>query len=97
MMYMHTQDVILPPWAKSERDFVRKLKKALNESDYASEHIHEWIDLIFGYKQRGQAGIDADNLFYHLTYEGKKISRIHLSCLPSQWTLKTSFFLHHTL
>jgi hypothetical protein len=34
-----------------------------------SEHLHEWIDLIFGYKQRGKAAIDAYNVFIHITYE----------------------------
>jgi len=62
-------DVKLPPWARSPRDFVRKCRKAL-ESDYVSEHLHEWIDLIFGYKQQGKAAVDAQNLFYYLTYEG---------------------------
>ena len=33
------------------------------------QHLHEWIDLIFGWKQRGKAAIEADNLFYYLTYE----------------------------
>jgi len=32
--------------------------------------LHEWIDLIFGYKQRGKEAIDANNVFFHLTYEG---------------------------
>lgn len=27
-------------------------------------------DLIFGYKQRGEKALEADNLFYHLCYEG---------------------------
>jgi factor associated with neutral sphingomyelinase activation len=40
------------------------------QSEYASQHLHEWIDLIFGYKQRGDEGLKADNLFYYLTYEG---------------------------
>ena len=32
--------------------------------------MHEWIDLIFGYKQRGKESISAHNVFYYLTYEG---------------------------
>ncbi|XP_027161043.1 protein SPIRRIG [Coffea eugenioides] len=63
-------DVILPPWAKSSvREFIRKHRGAL-ESDYVSENLHHWIDLIFGYKQRGKAAEAAVNVFYHYTYEG---------------------------
>ncbi|GAB2216746.1 hypothetical protein Droror1_Dr00024525, partial [Drosera rotundifolia] len=47
-------DVGLPPWAKgSAREFIRRHREAL-ESDYVSENLHHWIDLIFGYKQRGK-------------------------------------------
>ncbi len=63
-------DVELPPWAKgSAREFARLQREAL-ESDWVSAHLHLWIDLIFGCKQRGDAAREADNLFYHLTYEG---------------------------
>lgn len=36
-----------------------------------SNHLHEWIDLIFGYKQRGEEAVNALNVFYYCTYEGK--------------------------
>ncbi|XP_076455501.1 WD repeat and FYVE domain-containing protein 3-like isoform X2 [Babylonia areolata] len=63
-------DVILPPWAKGDaREFIRIHRQAL-ESDYVSAHLHEWIDLIFGFKQRGPAAVDAHNVFHHLFYEG---------------------------
>ncbi|XP_077175319.1 neurobeachin-like protein 1 isoform X2 [Paroedura picta] len=62
-------DVILPKWAQSPEDFISKHRKAL-ESDYVSAHLHEWIDLIFGYKQRGPAAVEALNVFYYCTYEG---------------------------
>ncbi|XP_044160987.1 neurobeachin-like protein 1 isoform X2 [Bufo gargarizans] len=62
-------NVILPKWAKSPEDFIRKHGMAL-ESEYVSAHLHEWIDLIFGYKQRGPAAVEALNVFYYCSYEG---------------------------
>lgn len=62
-------DVELPPWASSAEEFIRINRDAL-EGDYVSSHLHEWIDLIFGYKQRGQAAVEANNVFYYLTYSG---------------------------
>ncbi|KAJ8281129.1 hypothetical protein GJAV_G00063860 [Gymnothorax javanicus] len=62
-------DVDLPPWAKTPEEFVRTNRLAL-ESDYVSSQLHQWIDLIFGYKQKGLEASRALNLFYHLTYEG---------------------------
>ena len=63
------QDVALPPWASSPQHFLAVHRAAL-EAPYVSAHLHHWIDLIFGYKQRGPAAVEADNVFYHLTYEG---------------------------
>ncbi|XP_041045681.1 neurobeachin-like protein 2 isoform X1 [Carcharodon carcharias] len=62
-------DVVLPKWAKSPEDFIYKHRKAL-ESEYVSTNLHNWIDLIFGYKQRGSAAVEALNVFYYCTYEG---------------------------
>ncbi|XP_015209172.2 protein FAN isoform X1 [Lepisosteus oculatus] len=62
-------DVLLPPWASDADDFLQKCRKAL-ESQYVSEHLHEWIDLIFGYKQKSSDAIAAHNVFHPLTYEG---------------------------
>ena len=63
-------DVALPPWANgSAATFVRRMREAL-ESEYVSANLHSWIDLVFGVKQRGEAAVAANNLFYYLTYEG---------------------------
>ncbi|CAG9772021.1 unnamed protein product [Ceutorhynchus assimilis] len=62
-------DVELPLWANSPKHFVEILKSAL-ESDFVSNNLHHWIDLVFGYKQKGDEAIKANNLFYHLCYEG---------------------------
>ena len=62
--------VELPPWADNSADeFVRLHREAL-EGEYVSEHLDEWLDLIFGIKQQGKAAEDATNVFYYLTYEG---------------------------
>ncbi|GMH14034.1 hypothetical protein Nepgr_015875 [Nepenthes gracilis] len=63
-------DVSLPAWAKgSPEEFINRNREAL-ESEYVSSNLHHWIDLIFGYKQRGRPAIEAANIFYYLTYEG---------------------------
>ncbi|XP_050124229.1 BEACH domain-containing protein B-like isoform X1 [Malus sylvestris] len=63
-------DVCLPPWAKgSPEEFINKNREAL-ESEYVSSNLHHWIDLVFGYKQRGKPAVEAANIFYYLTYEG---------------------------
>ena len=64
----------LPPWAKNAHEFVKINRDAL-ESDYVSRHLHHWIDLVFGHKQRpphmggSEAAVEACNVFFHLTYE----------------------------
>ncbi|XP_026232018.1 neurobeachin-like isoform X2 [Anabas testudineus] len=62
-------DVDLPAWAKKPEDLVRVNRMAL-ESEFVSCQLHQWIDLIFGYKQRGPEAVRALNVFHYLTYEG---------------------------
>ncbi|KAF2105151.1 hypothetical protein BDV96DRAFT_509922 [Lophiotrema nucula] len=63
-------DIVLPPWAKGDPAiFIAKQREAL-ESPYVSKNLHHWIDLTFGYKQRGDAAVDAVNVYHHLTYQG---------------------------
>jgi hypothetical protein len=68
--------VVLPPWATDAQDFVMQNREAL-ESEYVSQNLNHWIDLIFGYKQRPPHvpggsihAVEACNVFFHLTYGG---------------------------
>lgn len=62
--------VILPKWAKrNPRLFIQMHREAL-ESEYVSENIHNWIDLVFGFKQQGEEAAKAINVFHYLSYEG---------------------------
>ena len=45
--------VQLPPYARSAQHFIEIMNQAL-ESAYTSKHLHEWIDLVFGFKQVGE-------------------------------------------
>jgi len=64
-------DVELPAWSKNDPQYFIRMHRRALESRFVSEHLHEWIDLIFGYKQRGRAAIEAQNVFHPLTYEGE--------------------------
>ena len=42
-----------PPPPTTADEFVRIMREAL-EGDHVSHHLHAWIDLVFGFKQRGE-------------------------------------------
>ncbi|XP_004620422.2 lysosomal-trafficking regulator isoform X1 [Sorex araneus] len=68
--------VNLPPWARNDpRLFILIHRQAL-ESDYVSQNICQWIDLVFGYKQKGKASVLAINVFHPATYFGMDVSAV---------------------
>jgi factor associated with neutral sphingomyelinase activation len=73
-------DVLLPPWAKTAADFHRICAEAL-ECEYVSQHLHHWIDLIFGFKQRGEEAFKAKNVFHPMSLWG---GHVDLDALPEE-------------
>ena len=66
-------DYILPNWTKNDpRKFTLILKKLL-ESKKVSSNLNLWIDLIFGYKQKGLNAIKALNIYRNACYSTTKI------------------------
>jgi hypothetical protein len=60
--------VVLPKWCLTSTDFIYIQRKAL-ESDYISSMLNHWIDLIWGYKQKGKESEQADNTFDPTLYD----------------------------
>ena len=57
-------NVNLPPWARNDpRLFILIHRQAL-ESDQVSQTLCQWIDLVFGLKQKGKASVHAINVFH---------------------------------
>jgi len=58
-----------PRWSgQNPYRFVAMMRTAL-ESESVSRALHNWIDLIFGYKNSGKEAEKALNMFYYMTYE----------------------------
>ncbi|KAK0404600.1 hypothetical protein QR680_017532 [Steinernema hermaphroditum] len=70
-------NVILPQWCPHRetplgyRLFCFIHRQAL-ESNVVTSGLHSWIDLIFGYKQTGDAAVKAINVFHPATYRDKR-------------------------
>uniref|UniRef100_A0A673CN00 Lysosomal trafficking regulator n=1 Tax=Sphaeramia orbicularis TaxID=375764 RepID=A0A673CN00_9TELE len=56
--------VNLPPWARND------------PSDQVSQTLCQWIDLVFGLKQKGKAAVQAINVFHPATYFGMDVSAV---------------------
>jgi len=68
--------VRLPSWARGDpRLFILVHRQAL-ESEMVSRNLHNWIDLIFGWKQVGKPAVEALNVFHPATYFGVDASKV---------------------
>jgi len=69
-------NVVLPLWCKSDpRLFITIMRQAL-ESNYVTNNLNNWIDLIFGYKQSGKAALEAINCYHPACYFGYPVEQI---------------------
>jgi hypothetical protein len=87
--------VELPKWANDPVDFIRKHLKILESTECARD-LPEWIDLIWGSKQTGDAAVAADNTFdplmYNSGFDGNDSRRQSILQLVGQipWQLFTA-------
>ncbi|XP_074663000.1 lysosomal-trafficking regulator-like [Tubulanus polymorphus] len=73
---IQVNDVNLPAWSTDDpRLFIMIHRQAL-ESNYVTQNIHHWIDLVFGFRQTGKPAIDAVNVFHPSTYFGIDVDGI---------------------
>lgn len=69
-------NVQLPLWSKQDpRLFICVLRQAI-ESEYVTQNLNYWIDLIFGYKQNKKAALDAINCYHPACYFGYPVEQI---------------------
>lgn len=57
-------DVKLPTWCEESARLFTFIHRQALESDFVRKQLHAWIDLIFGFKQKGKAAVEAVNVFH---------------------------------
>lgn len=68
--------VKLPNWCKNSARLFTFIHRQALESSIVRKNLHNWIDLIYGFKQTGQPAIDAINVFHPATYYGFSCSEM---------------------
>lgn len=62
-------NVLLPPWSDNNPyEFVMKMRGYL-ENGYVNKNINKWIDMLFGYKQKGKEAENIFNVFVPSSYD----------------------------
>ncbi|XP_071033257.1 lysosomal-trafficking regulator, partial [Parasteatoda tepidariorum] len=72
---IRVNDVLLPPWCKQNPRLFVLIHRQVLESENVTRSIHNWIDLVFGCKQTGEAAFSAINVFHPATYYGLDINQ----------------------
>lgn len=75
-------DLMVPDWADGDvLKFLEMHRQAL-ESDHVSENLHHWIDVTFGHKLSGEAGIRAKNVALMDRHTQRNHGFVQLFVLP---------------
>ncbi|XP_064622032.1 lysosomal-trafficking regulator-like isoform X2 [Lineus longissimus] len=69
-------DVTLPKWCQCDARLFTLVNRQALESAHVTQNLHNWIDLVFGYKQTGKAAVEAVNVFHPSTYFGVNVDAI---------------------
>ena len=67
--FKQIEEVETPKWCNNNAYFFIKKHRELLESYEVSKNLNEWLNLIFGSKQKGSAGNKIKNLYNCQTYE----------------------------
>lgn len=70
------RDVNLPTWSNNDPRLFTMIQMQALESSHVSSYLHNWIDLVFGFKQIGVPAIKATNVFHPATYFGVDVNAI---------------------
>lgn len=62
-------DIVLPEWCNGSARLFTLIHRQALESDVVRRKLNHWIDLIYGYKQRGQEAVKEVNVYYPTSYE----------------------------